>query len=62
MTDAWNAVMSEGREQSSLKKHGDYTEDHSSDDVYLEDISSYSIYILLHENCPLQVILISVRE
>ena len=63
MTDAWITEMSEEREQSSRRKYGDYTEDDSVDDVYLEDISSYSK--LLHEDCLLPYIFpsfISIRE
>ena len=43
MTNDWITVTSEGRQQSSLRKYAEYTEDDSSVDDYLEDISSYSI-------------------
>ena len=35
-------TTNEGRQQSNLRKHVEYAEDDSADDVYLEDISSYS--------------------
>ena len=44
MTKDWVTLASEGRQQSSLTKYGEYVEDNSADDVYLEDISTYSNY------------------
>ena len=49
MTNDWIMVTNQGRQQSNLRKYVEYTEDDSADDVYLEDISSYSKLMLLHE-------------
>ena len=65
LTNAWISATSDGRQQGSHTSYTKYAEDASADDVYLEDISTFSNFILLLQVCLLHLILpsfISVRE
>ena len=45
-TNAWSAATSEGREQVRLVQYAEYTQGDSAVDVYMEEVSTFSKFIL----------------